>query len=189
MREGERLSWSTLVSKACPHLGSFLLLCGGALLLQLLLALVSSLWIRLESLPILGSLIYLVTSWAPTFLLGLMFLSLLTQVAVLPTVGVIAARSGTGHDEVVSNLLDAWHWGLLIRLRLTLFGLLPLGLLVFSTWLFGGQSHTFSLELAALIVRTIVFAAFAAPCFLFFVHMVVESDRYILWRLAQKRQN
>lgn len=187
IRNGVDCSLRDLVTGRYAHFCSFSLLCAGGVVVQTLLGIAAALWLSFEHIPILGPLIYLLSSWVPTLFMGLVMVLFLAQVFFLPSFCVLAAKSGAGREELISNLLEAFRWGFLIRLKLTFFGLIPLGLLLLWTWFQGLGGAFVPLELAATLIRVFVFSIFAAPCFLFLVHMVVEADRFIIWRTAHKR--
>lgn len=157
------------------------------LALQIVLATVAVLWSFFEVVPVLGQIIHLFSSWIPPIITFLMFIALIFHVVLALFLGVVLVVHPVHATK--ANLVDlclAFTNNWLLRFKLYVVGALPILFLLtfFTGWEFIAQiSYT---EFCASVFRLIVFSLLYAPFFIFLVHMVVEAERYIVWRSRNK---
>lgn len=157
------------------------------LALEIVLATISVLWSFFEVVPVLGQIIHLFSSWIPPLITFFMLMAVIFHVIFACFLGTVLVvhpvhTYKTNWNDIVRSFSNNW----LIRLKLYFVGALPvLFLLTFFTgWDFITQvSYT---EFCASVFRLIAFSFLYAPFFIFLVHMIVEAERYIVWRSRNK---
>jgi hypothetical protein len=189
-RTGEEpLSMQDLLHQHWKHLVALLLLNIGAIVAEVGLGIIVGLWCGLESIPVIGTAIYILSSWMPTLLIFFMVTGLFFSGATLVSLGATLAQNPPIEQKSfwAGLLLHARnHW--LARLRLLFVGLIPLIVLfcVAISWTMKGVPR--SVEFCASFFRVGVFSLVGGPLLMFFVHMAVEADRYVQWLTSRKQR-
>lgn len=171
-------------SNVCWKPSLVLLLQGVALVVaEIVLAIISILWSFLDAVPIFGAIVHLFSSWIPSCISFVMLILVLGFCMVSPFIGVSFIVSplltqGKGLKELLFSFSSNW----LLRTKLYFLGYIPL--LFFITFFTGWDftAHVSYAEFCATVFRLAVFSIIASPCFLFLVHMAVETERYCMWR-------
>lgn len=157
------------------------------LALEIVLATISVLWSFFEVVPVLGQIIHLFSSWIPPIITFLMLIALLFHAVLALFLGTVLVVHPVHATKANWNdLAIAFSNNWLLRLKLYIVGALPILFLLtfFTGWEFISQiSYT---EFCASVFRLIIFSLLYAPFFIFLVHMVVEAERYIVWRARNK---
>jgi hypothetical protein len=173
-----KISWKPMV-----FLGT---LSFAASLIQAVLCFLIILWKALSLVPVVGPMVYLVSSWIPALLCSLMIVTMVIYVGGLFFMGAMAARGDLAADslkDVASSMSSYW----LTRLRLCVVALFPLAAIVALSVIRWRIPHYASyLEFAASLFRVVAFSAVAAPAVVFFSHMAVEAEKYIQWLLTHR---
>lgn len=157
------------------------------LALEIVLATISVLWSFFEVVPVLGQIIHLFSSWIPPVITFLMLIALLFHGVLACFLGaVLVVHPVHAMRANWDDLARAFSQNWLLRLKLYFVGVLPLLFLLtfFTGWDFISQiSYT---EFCSSVFRLIAFSILYAPFFIFLIHMVVEAERYIVWRARNK---
>ena len=184
----EPLTMQEFFRQHWKHIAALFLLAMGAVIGEVALGIVAGLWCGFESIPVVGTALYILSSWVPTFLVFFMAAGVLSAGAALASLGAALAQNPAIEQkafwtELFSHL--RCHW--LARLKLLVIGLIPLILLygVAISWTMKGMPK--SIEFCASFFRVSVFSLVGGPLFMFFVHMSVEADRYVQWLTSKNR--
>jgi hypothetical protein len=189
-RTGEEIfSLQKFFHQHWKHLVALFFLAMGVAVGEVALGILVALWCGLESIPVVGTTLYIFSSWMPTLIIFFMVIGVLLAGAVLASLGAALAQNPSIEQksfwiEICAHLRH--HW--LARLKLLLLGVLPLTALycVAIAWTMKGVPR--SVELCASFFRVGVFSLVGGPLFMFFVHMSVEADRYVQWLTSHKHR-
>lgn len=185
----EPLSMQNLFHQHWKHLVALFLLSIGVVVAEVGLGILVGLWCGLESIPVIGTALYILSSWMPTLIIFFMVVGVLLAGAALMSLGAALAQNPSIEQksfwiELVAHVRN--HW--LARLKLLLIGLIPLIVLycIAISWTMKGAPR--SVEFCASFFRVGVFSLVGGPLFMFFVHMAVEADRYVQWLTSRKQR-
>lgn len=181
LQEFFRLHWK--------HAAALFLLATGVVVGEVALGILAGLWCGFESIPVVGTALYILSSWVPTILVFFMAVGVLLAGAALMSLGAALAQNPAIEQkafwvELFSHLRCHWF----ARLKLLIVGFIPLIVLyaVAISWTMKGVPR--SVEFCASFFRVGIFSLAGGPLFMFFVHMAVEADRYVQWLTAHKHR-
>lgn len=172
------------------HWKSLLIIFGGALatvIIELALTVVVALWCGFESLPVVGTALYIISSWVPTLIILLMATTLTISSLLLVSLSAALAQTAfIEHKTIWFDMTRRLRQGWVCRVKLILLGTLPSALLfaVATSWTMKGAPQ--NVEFCASLFRVAAFSVVGAPLFIFFVHMAVESDRYVQYLISRR---
>ena len=185
----EPLSMQALFHQHWKHLVALFLLSIGVVVAEVGLGILVGLWCGLESIPVVGTALYILSSWMPTLIMFFMVVGVFLEGALLLSLGASLAQNPSIEQksfwlELVAHMRSHWF----ARLKLLLIGLIPLAVLycVAISWTMKGAPR--SVEFCASFFRVGVFSLVGGPLFMFFVHMAVEADRYVQWLTSRKQR-
>jgi hypothetical protein len=183
----EPLSTQEFFQQHWKHVAALFLLAMSIIVGEVALGVLSGLWCGFESIPVVGTALYILSSWVPTLLVFFMAVGVLIATAGIASLGAALAQNPPIEQksfwvELLSHM--RCHW--LARLKLLLIGLIPLIALYFIaiSWTMKGVPR--NVEFCASFFRVGVFSLAGGPLFMFFVHMSVEADRYVQWLTSRK---
>lgn len=157
------------------------------LVLEVVLATLLLLWSFFETVPVLGQVVHIFSSWIPMLVSFFMVIGLFLHILLACFLGTtLVVHPVHAKGASWSDLLQAFATQWFVRLKIYFFGFFPiLFLLTFLTgW--GALGYVSYSEFCASVFRLGVFSFVFAPFFVFLVHMAVEAERYIIWRLRNK---
>jgi hypothetical protein len=185
----EPFSVQEILQQRWKHVAALFALTIGLVVCEVALGILVGLWCGFESIPVVGTALYILTSWVPTLIMFFMLAGLILAGAALASTGAAVAQHPAIEQksfwvELSAHLTN--HW--LSRIKLLLLGLIPLIVLycVAIAWSMKGVPQ--SVEFCASFFRVGVFSLVGGPLFMFFVHMSVEADRYVQWLTSRKQR-
>jgi hypothetical protein len=188
-RDEPPLSMQAFFRQHWKHVTALFLLAIGVIIGEVALGVLAGLWCGFESIPVVGTALYILSSWVPTLLVFFMIAGVLASGTALASLGAAIAQNPYIEQKSFWIELRAHirsHW--LARTKLLMIGLIPLVVLycIAISWTMKGVPQ--NVEFCASFFRVGVFSLAGGPLFMFFVHMSVEADRYVQWLTSRKNR-
>lgn len=157
------------------------------LVLEVVLATFLLVWSFFETVPVLGQVVYIFSSWVPMLVSFVMVITLFLHILLACFLGTtLVVHPVHAKGASWSGLLQAFATQWLLRLKIYFWAFLPILFLLVFLIGWGALGYVSYAEFCASVFRVGVFSFVFAPFFVFLVHMVVEAERYIIWRLRNK---